>query len=229
MGNPGSEKGLLFGLVQLHLRSFLQTKIQKEVIVKHVLVAVCVAVMTMVAATANAIEFQEGTKLTIEVGAVGSDDRAKRHFTYDGTDQYGHRFVMMGPPQRTLWLHAQTGNWVREKIHSGRRKGTYYNTIPKGKGFLNGNPGERWNFSYTKSSRGREHGRWVSCEAGAVRDGAYTVSCHDQRYDRGYGLLREITVDAETGMWFRRKTTNLYSGRAYLWEVVERPIVTQVR
>ena len=54
---------------------------------KNLIVAVCVAVMTMVAVTANAINFQEGTKLTIEVGAVGSDDKVKRHFTYDGTDQ----------------------------------------------------------------------------------------------------------------------------------------------
>ena len=48
----------------------------------------------------------------------------------------------MDSPQRTLWLHAQTGNWVREKIHSGRRREIYRNIIPKDKGFLNGKLGE---------------------------------------------------------------------------------------
>ena len=194
---------------------------------KHVIVAVCVAVMTIVVATANAIEFQEGTKLTIEVG-VRDSAKFRRHYTYAGTDQYGHRFEM-SPPERTLWLHAETGNWVGVKIHSGRKKGLFHNIIPKGKGFLAGGPGERWNFSYTRSSRGREIGRQVRCKAGSVEDNAYVVRCRDRRNDRPKAFIREITVDAETGMWFRRKNTNESSGRVYLWELVERPVVTQVR
>jgi len=185
---------------------------------------VAVAVTVMPARTATAIEFEAGTSMVIEVGVR---EKFLRHYTYAGADQHGHRFEM-NPPKRTMWLHAQTGDWVREKIHSGKdkEKGLHHNTI-EGKGFLHGKPGERWSFSYKKKYLNEKMRRKVRCRAGAVEDGKYVIRCRDRRNDRPKAMIREITIDAETGMWTKRRSINEASRRVYLWAVVEMPTVTQ--
>ena len=199
---------------------------------QHIIAAACMAVMAVMVfmpATASAIKFQKGTKMTFVVSVNGREE-ATRHYTYAGSDLYGHRFET-DTQERTVWLHGETGELFRIHIHSGIHSGDVYNyELPEGKGFLSGKPREEWSFSYRRAApRGNSSRRDVSCKAGGVIDGEYTASCREKRWMWNFEVKTKMTVDAKTGMWFRREAFNGRTLTTWLVEVVKRPVVTTVR
>ena len=223
------EKGLYFVWCSCTY-AFIKHQTKESTVKQHIIAAACMAVMAVMAvmvfmpATASAIKFQKGTKMTFVVSVNGREE-ATRHYTYAGPDLYGHRFET-DTQERTMWLHGETGELLRTHFHNGE---VYNHELPEGKGFLSGKPWEEWSFSYRRTTPLRDSSRDVSCKAGGVTDGEYTVSCREKSWQWNFEVKKKMTVDAKTGMWFRREVVSGYSGKTWLIEVVKRPVVTTVR
>jgi len=160
---------------------------------------------------ASAIEFKPDTKMIIDHGR-----RGEITWLYTGLDQYGHRFESeLG----VMWLDQKTSDYVRS--FNSERNRTYTTEGVRESGLMAGGPGKEWSLSYRKG----RHQRFGSCSATAVQGLTYTITCHDQRYDRPRGLTRTIIVDATTGMWLSRKTRNQASGSVGGWELIQPPAV----
>ena len=191
--------------------------------------AMTVFCLLVAAFPAKALEFQDGTQMTVRMG-VKVKDKEDRTFIYKGIDDFGHRFESTSTdPKSVMWLDRQTGNWVRGITEDRLVENTNVKF-----GFMAGGPGENWKLSYTRSYPDRGVQRSIErrgrCKASSVRDGIYKIACTDKRLGRRSARKRFIVVDATTGMWIRRKHVNQANGRTTgLWEVIQRPVVTEPR
>ena len=182
-------------------------------------ISFCLAML--VATPAFAIQFQEGTTLAVEKVNMRKETRIDV-YTYNGLDEHGHRFVS---EKHTMWLHTETGNWVRQENVDGRLTANINATGD----FMGGSPGEKWNFSYTRVQKEASNTfrRRVRCRAGEVEGDTYTVRCSDRRSGRPKALIRTIEVDAATGMWRSRQTLNEANRKVSTWKVTTKPVVTR--